>query len=99
MYHRPKPGDGSYLGGTRAGIFFEMDKEFRVMAYGNSEYIRGSNRSKTGILAFLPKGKWTVVQYDFINKTTKVLDESASGQFTFSVPESRAAATLFKRKP
>ncbi len=84
------------ISGTRSSMFFEMDRESRVMAWPGQEYVYGSNKAKTGILAFLPKGKWHVVQYDMIKKTAKVLDESAQGEYKFAVPDSRAALTHFK---
>ena len=78
-------------------IFTNAHAEFRGLAWPGNEYILGTNRAHDGIVANLPAGEWTVTVYDVMAKTAKILSISASGDFTFSSPASRAAFVHFKK--
>ena len=87
----------SYTGKITSGIFRSIDDSSRVLMWDRNEYVIGTNKSKQGIEARLPKGKWMVVQYDIIRKEKKILTETAEGVFLFDVPASRAVMTHFKK--
>jgi hypothetical protein len=78
-------------------IFQNLDDTFRGMAWEGNEYVLGTNRKRQGIVARLPRGQWTVVQHDVINKASEKLSEHATGEFTFISPESRAVLFHFQR--
>jgi hypothetical protein len=77
-------------------IFSNLDPGFRGLAWPGREFALGTNKAHTGIIAQLPAGKWTVTQYDVINKQTSVLTTSATGSFTFNAPDSRAVLFHFR---
>jgi hypothetical protein len=77
-------------------IFGNLDPGFRGMAWPGNQYVLGTNKAHSGITARLPTGKWTVTQYDVINLKTTVLATSATENFTFNSPDSRAVLFHFK---
>ena len=77
--------------------FSNLDKDFRGLAWTGREYVLGTNKRHSDIIANLPDGTWTVKRYDIINKQAKTLSESASGRFTFDAPNSRAVMFHFKK--
>ena len=66
------------------------------MVLGNSgnEYVLCSDQA-IPLKAKLPPGKWTVKQCDVVNLQNQILSISASGDFDFRTPKSKAAITLF----
>ena len=87
----------SYTRGNQTGIFQNIEDTFRSIEWKNNEYVLGSNKSKSSLIANLPDGHWTITQYDIIAKTTKVISENAQGKFSFEVPDSRAVLTHIKK--
>jgi len=79
------------------GIFSNLHKDFRGLAWPEHEYVLGTNRYYRDIVANLPGGTWTVKRYDIINKEEKILSETASGGFKFDAPDGRAVMFHFKR--
>jgi hypothetical protein len=79
-------------------IFSNMHEDFRGLAWSGREYVLGTNKRHSDIVANLPNGAWTVKRYDIIGKEAKTLGENARGRFTFDAPDSRAALFHFKKK-
>jgi hypothetical protein len=82
-----------------ASIFENLEGGFRGMAWEGQEYVLGTNEQRTGIVANLPEGLWTVTMYDAIQKSSSVISRTASGRFTFSSPDRRAVLFHFARSP
>jgi hypothetical protein len=80
------------------GIFRNLDPGYRGMAWPEREYVLGTNRARTGIVARLPAGRWRVTRHDLIAQQTKVMNDNAAGEFRFDAPESRAVLFHFRRK-
>lgn len=78
-------------------VFADLDSGFRVMTWSGHEYVLGTDVAKSGLVANLPVGKWTVTRHDAMAKATLVLSSEASGRFTFDSPDSPAALFHFKR--
>jgi hypothetical protein len=78
-------------------IFSNLDPNYRGMAWPDHEYVLGTNGARTGIIAQLPPGKWTVRRYDVISKRAVTLSTDATGRFSFDAPESRAVLFHFRR--
>jgi len=78
-------------------IFSNLHENFRGLAWAGREYVLGTNKPHSGLVANLPNGAWTVKRYDIIRKQLKTLSESARGRFTFDAPNSRAVMFHFKR--
>ncbi len=80
-----------------ADVFPDLDSRFRVMAWRDHEYVLGTDAAKSGLVADLPPGQWTVTRHDAMAKATCVLSREATGRFTFESPASRAVLFHFKR--
>ena len=78
-------------------VFPDLDSRFRVLAWKDHEYVLGTDAAKSGLVANLPTGQWTVTRHDVIAKATLVLSSEATGRFTFDSPASRAVLFHFKR--
>ncbi len=78
-------------------IFSNLDKGFRGLSWPRREYVLGTDKRQSDIVANLPAGTWTVRRYDIIAKQAKTLSESAHGRFTFDAPDSRAVLFHFKK--
>jgi len=78
-------------------IFSNLDPGSRGMAWPENEYVLGTDKLHDGIVAHLPTGTWTVSQYDVIAREAKTLSNQASGDFTFTAPDSRAVLFHFKK--
>lgn len=87
----PTPDDDSI------GIFSNVHRDARVLAWPSQEYVFGTNRARADIRATLPPGRWQVTCYDAIAKTRKPLKRDTSGAFAFDTPQSRAAFVHFRR--
>ncbi len=77
-------------------LFSNLDPGFRGLAWLGKEFVLGTNKAHSGIVAQLPAGRWTVTQYDVINQKTTVLATNVTGGFTFDAPDSRAVLFHFK---
>jgi hypothetical protein len=88
----------TYTRGNETSIFQHIHDTSRALQWKGNEYVIGTDRQKDDIIAKLPEGVWRVVQFDIINKSTKVIAEAASGNFTFDVPDSRAVITFFEKQ-
>lgn len=77
------------------GVF--GNAEFPAMEWAGAEYVLGSNRAASGLVANLPPGNWTVRQADLVSRRSVLLSRDASGRFLFDTPDSRAALTHFRR--
>lgn len=80
------------------GIFSNLDSGYRGLAWPEREYVLGTNKARTGIVARLPAGRWRVTRHDLIALQTAVLNDNATGAFRFEAPESRAALFHFRRQ-
>jgi len=78
-------------------IFSNLDPGFRGMAWAGREYVLGTNAAREGVVADLPAGRWTVKQFDVIERKESTLSKNAAGRYTFNAPASRAVLFLFKR--
>ncbi len=83
---------------TETGIFQNLDPGFRVLAWRDREYVLGTDSPRSGIIAELPAGEWTVTRHDLIARESETLSQSASGRFTFDAPRSRAVLFLFRKQ-
>ena len=79
------------------GIFSNLDDGFRGMAWGDREYVLGTNGARSRIVANLPPGEWTVTRYDVIAKEATKLSDTAKGRFMFDSPNGRAVLFHFVR--
>jgi hypothetical protein len=79
------------------GIFSNLHPDFRGLAWSRHEYVLGTNKAHSDIIANLPDGTWTITRYDIISKKQKILSKTARGSFTFDAPKSRAVMFHFKR--
>lgn len=77
-------------------IFTNLDDSFRGLAWSDHEYVLGTNKSREGIVAQLPEGRWRVTRYDVMRKESKTVATDAEGRFTFDAPSSRAVFFHFK---
>jgi hypothetical protein len=80
------------------GIFSNLHRDFRGIAWPGHEYVLGTNKAHKNIVANLPDGAWMITCYDIIGKKKKILSESAHGSFTFDTPDSRAVMFHFRKK-
>ncbi|MGI6457908.1 MAG: DUF5060 domain-containing protein [bacterium] len=78
-------------------IFSNLGEDFRGMAWKGKEYILATNSAKEDLKAELPQGKWSVTQYNVINKEQLELAPDAEGEFIFKSPDSRAVLFHFKK--
>jgi len=78
-------------------IFSNLDSDFRGMAWPDHEYVLGTNKSRRGIVAELPPGKWKVTRYDVIARKAITLSTQATGRFAFDAPDSRAVLFHFEK--
>jgi hypothetical protein len=83
--------------GEAADVFPDLDARFRVLSWPGREYVLGTDAARSGIVANLPPGQWTVARHDVVAKASQVLAERVSGRFTFDAPGSRAVLFHFKR--
>jgi hypothetical protein len=79
-------------------IFDNLEDSFRGLAWDGHEYVLGTNKPKDRMIANLPPGKWAITQHDVILKASRTLSQSASGQFNFQSPDSRAVLFHFKKR-
>ena len=82
---------------AKAGIFENLDAEFRAMAWPARQYVLGANKPRKGIRATLPDGDWRVTCYDVMARRQIVVERSAQGTLVFDSPDSRAALFLFSK--
>jgi len=80
-----------------ARVFTGLRPGFRAMAWPEREYVLGTNKSATGLLADLPPGTWTVKRFDVVARRETILSASASGRFSFDAPDSRAVLFHFRK--
>jgi hypothetical protein len=80
-----------------ATIFSNTADGYRAMARDGYEYVLGTNCSRTGILAELPPGTWTVIKFDVLAKKRITVTSGAQGRFVFDAPGSRAVLFHFQR--
>jgi hypothetical protein len=80
-------------------IFSNLDAGSRALEWPNHEYLLGTETERSGIVAKLPAGAWTVTQYDIVNRQSKTLADAAQGQYRFDAPNSRAVLFHFQRNP
>jgi hypothetical protein len=69
------------------------------LAWPGREYVLGTDKAATGLVANLPAGTWTVTRYDLIRQTSEVLTRRAAGTFTFNAPDNRATLFHFRKNP
>lgn len=80
-------------------LFTNLDTAFRGLAWPGQEYVLGTDKAATGLVANLPAGTWTVTRYDLIRQTSEVLTRQAAGMFTFDAPDNRATLFHFRKNP
>jgi len=80
-----------------AGIFSNLHPGFRGLAWPGHEYVLGTNKAQSDIVANLPDGTWMITCYNVISKKQKILSESAHGSFSFDAPNSRAVMFHFRK--
>lgn len=80
-----------------ASVFSGLEATFRAMAWLDREYVLGTDKAATGLIAELPPGKWTVKRYDVIARREATLSGDASGRFSFDAPDGRAVLFHFRR--
>ncbi len=78
-------------------IFSNVHPEFRAMEHQGREYVLGTNRKHKNIVAQLPRGRWTCVCYNGIEKQKKELGTGCTGRFVFDAPDGRAVLFHFKK--
>jgi hypothetical protein len=78
-------------------IFSNMHPGFRGLAWPGHEYVLGTNKAQSDIVANLPDGIWTITCYDIISKKQMVLSKTARGRFKFDAPKSRAIMFHFRK--
>ena len=77
--------------------FDKLDSTCRLLAAEGVEYVLGSRRAAKDVIVALPPGQWRVTQLDLIGKTTTQVSSRAAGEFTFTLPQSRATVTHFRK--
>ena len=80
-----------------AGVFPELDPRFRAMGWPGREYVVGTDAERTGLVALLPEGEWTVTRHDLLTGESRVLARGVSGLFVFDAPPGRAVLFHFRR--
>ena len=65
------------------------------MAWPDQEYVLGTDAAKSGIVANLGSGRWTVTRHDVIGKESLVLAKDATGRF--DAPARRAVLFHFRK--
>jgi len=83
--------------GPNAGIFKNLDEDFRALEWKDNQYVLGTNKARKNIGIALPDGNWLIKYYDIINKKEVVLSEKATGTFIFDSPESEAVLVHVKK--
>lgn len=78
-------------------VFSGALPQFRAMEWKDNLYVLGTDASCPSIVAHLPKGRWRVQRFDWLAEKKEILARSASGDFTFAAPDSRAVLFLFER--
>ncbi|KPL12560.1 MAG: hypothetical protein AMS26_17130 [Bacteroides sp. SM23_62] len=78
-------------------IFRNVDYDFRLLKENGKTYVLGAAGPRKNIIAKLPEGKWDVVMFDLVTKSTRELGTEVSGEFTFDFPESRALFVILKK--
>jgi hypothetical protein len=91
------PAHYTYTRGIETSIFQFIHDSSRAMQWDNEEFVIGTDKAKNGLVAKLKDHEYTVMQFDVINKTEKVIARDATGDYKFDVPDSRAVITFFKR--
>jgi hypothetical protein len=76
-------------------VFENLDPRFRALAWPEHEYVLGTNSARSGLVANLPPGRWTVIRHDIIAKKSTNLARDAARRFTFDAPASRAVMFHF----
>jgi hypothetical protein len=79
-------------------IFENLDPDFRGLAWPEHEFALGTNKARTGIIAALPAGQWTITRYNIATREASTLARGASGRFTFDAPDSRAVLFHFQKE-
>jgi len=80
-----------------ADVFPDLDRRFRVLAWPDHEYVLGTDAAKSGIVANLGSGRWSVTRHDVIGKESQVLAKDATGRFAFDAPACRAVLFHFRK--
>ncbi len=93
------PVEDSDRNDTKAGIFENIDPDFRVMQWPGCEYVLGANKRHRDIKVNLPAGRWRIESHEIIHKKTERISENAQSEFIFNVPQSRATLFHFRRIP
>ena len=57
-------------------MFPDLDARFRVLSWPGREYVLGTDAARSGIVANLRPGQWTVARHDVVAKVSQVLAES-----------------------
>jgi hypothetical protein len=79
------------------GIFSNLHPNFRGLAWPGNEYVLGTNKAHKNIIANLPAGTWSVIEYSIIDQTSLILSKTARGTFCFNSTNNRAAMFHFKK--
>ncbi len=96
-FWRMTPVHFSYPKNVRTGIFGNISDQFRSIQWGKNEYLLGTNAAHKDITAELKTGQWQVKMYDLMAMTEKTLTTSATGDYVFDAPDSRAVLFHFKK--
>lgn len=78
-------------------IFENLDSDFRGLAWPEHEYVLGTDRERSGIVANLPEGTWSIQRHDIMSQKSVTLADQASGRFVFDSPDSRSVLFHFSR--
>ena len=79
-------------------IFSNLHPDFRGLAWPGHEYVLGTNKARRNIIANLPAGTWSVIEYSIIDGTAAILSKTARGSFRFNSNNNRAAMYHFKKR-
>ncbi|MCH5375961.1 MAG: hypothetical protein JJ992_18485, partial [Planctomycetes bacterium] len=90
------PGVEAQVGTGDVG-FDHLDPRFRALAWKGHEYVLGTDAARSGLIADLGDGSWTVTCHDIMAKKSDIVAREATGRFVFDSPDSRAALFHFKR--
>jgi hypothetical protein len=80
-----------------ATIFPGLDAQFRAMSWPGREYVLGTSKAASGIVAHLPAGTWKVTQFDIMAMKAATVSSAARGTFPFDSPASRAVLFHFRQ--
>jgi hypothetical protein len=85
------------LAPTANHIFSGLNSGFRVLGDGATEFVLGTDAAASGMSASLGTTPWKITRVDLFAKSTTVLAEQATGNYSFSSPSSNAVMFHFKK--